>query len=62
MLKRRILLTLALIIIFSGIIFYGELTFATEDMTTEELYQDTLSFLGYLQTAYPLAHIRLKAD
>jgi len=51
MLKRRILLTLALIIIFSGIIFYGELTFAIEDMTTEELYQNTLSFLEYLQTA-----------
>lgn len=47
-----ILLTSALIIIFSGIIFYGELTWSTaESMTTEELYQDTLSFLEYLQTA-----------
>jgi len=52
MLKRMILLTLTLIIIFSGIIFYGELTWSTaEIMTTEELYQDTLSFLEYLQTA-----------
>lgn len=44
MLKRKILLTLALIIIFSGIIFYRELIFAIENMTTEELYQATLFF------------------
>ena len=51
MLKRIILSTLALIIIFSGITFYGELIFATESMAAEELHQDTLSFLEYLQTA-----------
>ena len=52
MLKRMILLTSSLIMIFSGIIFYGELTWTTaESITTEELYQDTLSFLEYLQTA-----------
>lgn len=52
MLKRRILLILTLVIILIGIIFYGVLTGATaESKIDKELYQDTLSFLEYLQTA-----------
>jgi len=52
MLERRILLTLILVIVLSGIIFYGALTGITaERKTEEELYQDSLSFLEYLQTA-----------
>ncbi|HBY56451.1 MAG TPA: hypothetical protein DEG96_01080 [Candidatus Atribacteria bacterium] len=52
MLKRKILLTLTLVIILIGIVFYGSLNGVTaESKTDEELYQDTLSFLEYLQTA-----------